>query len=103
MRKRKLWTEPLFAEAKLWHGMRRFRLRRFWRVNIEALMVAGAQNIKRLLSWRGRRYPPASGMVVPVQSMGEYWSLTVRIIARVAAATPRCRGRSLVPSSALAH
>ncbi len=27
MRKRKVWVEPLFAEAKDWHGMRRFRLR----------------------------------------------------------------------------
>jgi hypothetical protein len=25
MRKRKVWVEPLFAEAKDWHGMRRFR------------------------------------------------------------------------------
>ena len=28
LRKRKVWIEPLFAEAKEWHGMRRFRLRR---------------------------------------------------------------------------
>jgi hypothetical protein len=27
MRKRKVWVEPLFAEAKDWHGLRRFRLR----------------------------------------------------------------------------
>jgi len=27
MNKRKVWVEPLFAEAKDWHGMRRFRLR----------------------------------------------------------------------------
>jgi transposase len=66
MRKRKLWTEPLFAEGKLWHGLRRFRLRRLWRVNIEALMIAGAQNLKRLLTWRGWKYPPASGMAVPL-------------------------------------
>ena len=26
MRKRQVWVEPLFAEAKEWHGMRRFRL-----------------------------------------------------------------------------
>src|SRR6266699_3940851 len=35
-RKRSVWVEPLFAEAKDWHGMRRFRLRLLWRVNIEA-------------------------------------------------------------------
>jgi hypothetical protein len=28
LRKRKVWVEPLFGEAKEWHGMRRFRLRR---------------------------------------------------------------------------
>jgi Transposase DDE domain len=27
MRKRHVWVEPLFAEAKEWHGLRRFRLR----------------------------------------------------------------------------
>ena len=27
MRKRQVWVEPLFAEAKDWHGLRRFRLR----------------------------------------------------------------------------
>jgi hypothetical protein len=28
LRKRQVWVEPLFAEGKDWHGMRRFRLRR---------------------------------------------------------------------------
>ncbi len=81
MLKRKLWTEPLFAEAKLWHGLRRFRLRQLWRVNIEALMVATAQNLKRLLTWRGRRYPPASGMAVPMPITGGNPPLSVRIVA----------------------
>ncbi len=49
MNKRKVWVEPLFAEAKDWHGMRRFRLRLLWRVNCEALRVAAGQNLKRLL------------------------------------------------------
>ncbi len=53
MRKRKVWVEPLFAEAKDWHGLRRFRLRRLWKVNIEALMIAAGQNLKRLLSSKG--------------------------------------------------
>ncbi len=26
MRKRKVWVEPIFGEAKQWHGMRQFRL-----------------------------------------------------------------------------
>jgi hypothetical protein len=51
--KRKVWVEPLFGEAKDWHGLRRFRLRRLWKVNIEALMIAAGQNLKRLLRKRG--------------------------------------------------
>jgi Transposase DDE domain len=48
--KRKVWVEPLFGEGKQWHGMRRFRLRRLWRVNCEALVIASGQNLKRLLA-----------------------------------------------------
>jgi hypothetical protein len=55
LRKRKVWVEPLFAEAKDWHGMRRFRLRRLDKVNIEALLIASGQNVKRLLAFGGRR------------------------------------------------
>ena len=35
MRKRKVWPEPLFGEAKQWHGLRQFRLRGLANVNIE--------------------------------------------------------------------
>ena len=52
-RKRKVWVEPLFGEAKDWHGLRRFRLRRLWKVNVEALLIATGQNLKRLLRKRG--------------------------------------------------
>jgi hypothetical protein len=64
MRKRKVWVEPLFAEAKDWHGMRRFRLRRLWRVNCEAQVIAAGQNLKRLLKKRGwgRRPFPTEAM-----------------------------------------
>jgi hypothetical protein len=51
--KRKVWIEPLFAEGKLWPGMRRFRMRTLEKVNTEALMVATGQNIKRLLAFGG--------------------------------------------------
>ena len=53
MSKRSVWVEPLFAEGKDWHGMRRFRLRQLWRVNCEALVRAAGQNLKRLLKQRG--------------------------------------------------
>ena len=33
MRKQAVWVEPLFGEAKDWHGLRRFRLRGLWKVN----------------------------------------------------------------------
>ena len=55
LRKRSVWVEPLFAEAKEWHGMRRFRLRRLEKVTIEALLIASGQNVKRLLAFGGRR------------------------------------------------
>ena len=59
LRKRSVWVEPLFAEAKDWHGARRFRLRALEKVNAEALLIASGQNIKRLLTFghRGPRRP----------------------------------------------
>jgi hypothetical protein len=59
IRKRAVWVEPLFGEAKDWHGSRRFRLRTLEKVNAEALLIAAGQNIKRLLTFghRGPRRP----------------------------------------------
>jgi hypothetical protein len=72
LNKRKVWVEPLFGEGKQWHGMQRFRLRRLWRVNCEALMIATGQNLKRLLQKRGwgRRPFPAEAVaaVLPLAS-----------------------------------
>jgi hypothetical protein len=69
MRKRTVWVEPLFAEAKVWHGLRRFRLRGLTKVNGEALLIAAGQNLKRLLSrqgWGRRPWPSgAAGLVFP--------------------------------------
>ncbi len=64
LRKRGVWVEPLFAEAKDWHGLRRFRLRGLEKVNREALLTAAGQNLKRLLSRRGwgcRPWPSGAG------------------------------------------
>jgi hypothetical protein len=58
IRKRSVWVEPLFAEAKQWHGLRRFRLRRLRKVNSEGLLAATGQNLKRLLSKRGWGHRP---------------------------------------------
>jgi len=54
MCKRSVWVEPLFGEAKEFHHLRRFRLRRLLKVNIEGVMVAAGQNLKRLLKHRMR-------------------------------------------------
>jgi hypothetical protein len=64
LRKRQVWVEPLFGEAKDWHGLRRFRVRGLWKVNCEGLRIAAGQNLKRWLSrmgW-GRRHGPASSL-----------------------------------------
>jgi len=66
MRKRAVWVEPLFGEAKDWHGLRRFRLRRLEKVNAEALLKAAWQNIKRLLAF-GTRGPKGSAQVVALR------------------------------------
>lgn len=73
MNKRKVWTEPRFAEGKDWHGMRRFRLRRLWRVNGFALVIASGQNLKRLLQKRGwgRRPFPAEAVAALAPPHGE--------------------------------
>jgi hypothetical protein len=54
MRKRQVWIEPLFGEAKQWHGMERMRLRTLERTNCEVLIMASGQNVKRLLKFGGR-------------------------------------------------
>jgi hypothetical protein len=51
MRKRGIWVEPLFGEAKQFHQLMQFRLRRLKKVNIEGLLVAAGQNLKRLLEF----------------------------------------------------
>jgi transposase len=65
MRKRQVWVEPLFAEAKDWHGLRRLRLRGLMNANIQGLLIAAGQNLKRFLAatgW-GRRHAPCGSLV----------------------------------------
>ncbi len=65
MRKRQVWVEPLFAEAKAWHGLRYLRLRGLENANIQGVLVAAGQNLKRLLAatgW-GRRHAPCGSLV----------------------------------------
>jgi Transposase DDE domain len=53
LRKRQVWVEPLFGEAKQWHQEARFRLRGLQNVNIQGVFTAAGQNLKRLLQWKG--------------------------------------------------
>jgi transposase len=66
IRKRAVWVEPLFGEAKDWHGSRRFRSRTLEKVNAEALLIAAGQNIKRLLSF-GHRGPRRQAQVAALR------------------------------------
>jgi transposase len=80
LRKRQVWVEPLFAEGKQWHGMRRFRLRRLWRVNCEALLIASGQNLKRLLQQRGwgrRPFPGGAAAAADALSLLSCWVVAV--------------------------
>ena len=56
MSKRGFWVEPLFGEAKDFHRLRRFRLRGLLKVNIEGVMIASGQNLKRLLKHNLEEY-----------------------------------------------
>jgi transposase len=71
MRKRSVWVEPLFGEAKQWHGLRQFRLRGLENVNMEGLLVAAGQNLKRWLvatGW-GRRHGPQGALLALPQPL----------------------------------
>jgi hypothetical protein len=74
-----VWIEPLFAEAKEWHGLYRFRLRRLWRVNIEALLIGAGQNLKRLLSRRGWGRRPLPNGAMMTAKIGQRVGQRVRI------------------------
>ncbi len=76
MRKRQVWVEPLFGEGKQWHGMRKFRLRRLAKTNIEGLMRAAGQNIKRLLKPRKSPHKPtpASPMVLAISIWNSFFA-----------------------------
>lgn len=87
VRKRSVWVEPLFAEGKDWHGMRRLRLRELKRVNGEALMRAAGQNLKRLLKKRSGRHRPR-----PAGALSAFFLAALGWVARTLGR------RELVPS-----
>jgi Transposase DDE domain len=89
--KRKVRVEPLFAEEKTLHGLRRFRLRGIEEVNMEGLMTAAGQNIKRLLRHQGTGSP--------LQSLASRASMSIRLLWRCfrPAAANRTPSFGLVP------
>jgi hypothetical protein len=68
VRRRKCWAETVMAEAKERHGLRRARCRGQPQVRIQALGVAIAYDIKKLVRWHGRR--PQAAAVALRQSRG---------------------------------
>ncbi len=76
VRKRQVWVEPLFAEAKAWHGLRRLRLRGLRLRGLEDASarvpsMAAGQDPKRWLAatGRGRRKAPrGSPIALPKRS-----------------------------------
>ncbi len=62
--------------------MRRFRLRRLWRVNSEALMRAAGQNLKRLLNKRGWGRRPYPAEAVCAFFLAAFGWLSSRISSR---------------------
>jgi hypothetical protein len=76
MRKRQVWVESLFAEVKEWHGLRRLRLRGLLNANIQGLLIASGQNLKRFLAamgWGRRHAPCGSLLAIP----GEPWTVSI--------------------------
>jgi hypothetical protein len=72
IRKRQVCVEPLFAEANEWHGLRRLRLRGLMIANIQGLLIAAGQNLKRFLAARGwgRRQAPCGSLLALSKELG---------------------------------
>jgi transposase len=65
LRKRSVWIEPMFGEAKQWHHLEKFRWRGLIKVNIQGLLTAAGQNIKRLLkAWMSQKPLKPTGSAV---------------------------------------
>jgi hypothetical protein len=78
IRKRQVWVEPLFAEAKEWHGLRRLRLRGLMNANIQGLLIAAGQNLKRFLAasgW-GRRHAPFGSLLALPRESGQFLAVS---------------------------
>ena len=82
MRKRQVWVEPLFGESKQWHQMRWLRLRRLKKVNIEGLIRASGQNIKRLLKQKIRKNTPDPATALALSVGNSVFDCKLSVISR---------------------
>ena len=82
LRKRSVWIESLFGEAKQWHQMVQFRLRRLRKVNIQVLLIAAGQNIKRLLKQKHPSHPLPPASVIARQLPVEFLPLPISFFLR---------------------
>ena len=101
IRKRQVWVEPLFAEAKEWHGLRRLRLRGLLNANIQGLLIAAGQNLKRFLAatgW-GRRHAPCGSLVALPREPGPLGPLRVTMSSTGTRASSAGRTRNLAHAS----
>ncbi|MDP9488459.1 MAG: transposase, partial [Actinomycetota bacterium] len=92
MRKRKVWVEPLFGEAKQWHGLERFRLRGLAKVNMEGLLIAAGQNLKRWLAatgWGRRHFPGGAALGLALHLSVGGTRLRHRLVLRRPSSPPR--------------
>ena len=55
IRIRKTVSEGLFAEAKMYHGLRKFMTRGIEKAQKRSYIIASVQNLKRLLGYMGRK------------------------------------------------
>jgi hypothetical protein len=105
IRKRQVWVEPRFAAAKEWHGGRRLRWRGLLNSNIQGLLIAAGQNLKRLLaatSWEGVTPHAAAswgyrGIVRPASPQSPYSQLVTRPSAAPAIAAVVAQPSTLSP------
>ena len=61
MRKRKVWIEPLFGEAKQWHGMRQFRLTRVAEGEYGGAVHRRGTEPEAIVECEGLGTPPVAG------------------------------------------
>lgn len=55
LRRRRVWPETIFANAKEFHGLSKARHRGRWKTEIQLLMTMSAMNLKKLVKYSGNK------------------------------------------------